>query len=108
MRDTTRPALINALKQIRTMCYDSQASRCTDTVLACIRVSEEAIGTAETTFPMKPHHMNRFLIFDVLEGRWMHTGYDTASSAARAANKMREAAGDPSRYRVIDQTREVR
>jgi hypothetical protein len=55
------------------------------------------------TLPMKPHHMNRFLIFDVLEGRWMHIGYDTRSSAHRAANRMRRVAGDRSRYRVIDQ-----
>lgn len=36
--------MLNALKRIREMGYNSQAARCPDTVLACIRVAEEAIG----------------------------------------------------------------
>jgi hypothetical protein len=47
--------------------------------------------------------MSRFRIFDVLESRWMHIGYDTRSSANRAAKRMRKAAGDESRYRLVDQ-----
>jgi len=39
--------LVDALKQIRQMGYDSQAARATDTVLACIRVAEAAILEVE-------------------------------------------------------------
>jgi len=45
--DEVRTALSDALKQIREMGYSSQAARCTDTVLACVRVADEAIGAAE-------------------------------------------------------------
>lgn len=41
------PELLAALKKIREMGYNSQAARATDTVLACIRVAEEAIAAAE-------------------------------------------------------------
>lgn len=47
--------------------------------------------------------MNRYRVFDCGESCWMHIGYDTQASADRAAAKMNVAAGDPSRYRVIDQ-----
>jgi len=36
-------AAVEALKKIREMGYASQAARATDTVIACIRVAEEAI-----------------------------------------------------------------
>lgn len=49
--------------------------------------------------------MNRYRIFDVLESRWLHIGYDTGASARRAVAKMAKACGDPSRYRVVDQKR---
>jgi hypothetical protein len=39
--------LVDALKQIREVGYDSQAARATDTVLACIRIAEDAILSAE-------------------------------------------------------------
>lgn len=39
--------LLDALKQIREMGYNSQAARATETVLACVRVAEEAIRVAE-------------------------------------------------------------
>lgn len=39
--------MLSALKQIREMGYNSVTHRCTDTVLACIRVAEEAIGNVE-------------------------------------------------------------
>lgn len=42
-----RRALLDALKKIRTMGYDSDAFRGPDTVLACIRIAEEVIGAVE-------------------------------------------------------------
>jgi len=36
--------MLEALKKIREMGYSSTAARATDTVLACIRVAESAIG----------------------------------------------------------------
>ena len=47
--------------------------------------------------------MNRYRIFDWAESHWMHIGYDTLASAKRAAKRMGDACGDPSRYRVVDQ-----
>ena len=41
--------MLSALKQIREMGYASPMARATDTVLACIRVAEEAIAAAEQT-----------------------------------------------------------
>lgn len=38
------PQLLEALAQIREMGYDSQVTRATETVLACIRVAEAAIS----------------------------------------------------------------
>lgn len=35
--------LVEAVKRIRHMGYDSQACRATETVLACIRVAEDAL-----------------------------------------------------------------
>jgi len=45
-------ALLDSLMQIRSICYNSQAFRCTETVMACIRISEEALGFV--TAPAKP------------------------------------------------------
>lgn len=39
--------MLTCLKQIREMGYNSHAARCTDTVLAVLRVAEEAIRVAE-------------------------------------------------------------
>lgn len=36
-----------ALRKIREIGYDSQAARATDTVLACIRIAEEALLEVE-------------------------------------------------------------
>lgn len=41
------PLLLNALKGIRELCYEPQAHRATETVLACIRIAEDAILEAE-------------------------------------------------------------
>lgn len=51
--------------------------------------------------------LNRYLIFDRAESHWMHIGYDSKSSAQRAAKKMRASCGDPSRYVVVDQTKKL-
>jgi hypothetical protein len=40
--------LLDALKQIREVGYNSTAARCPDTVLACIRLAEAAISNVET------------------------------------------------------------
>ena len=52
--------------------------------------------------------LNRFMMFDTLESHWMHYGYDSRSRARQAARKLNLAAGDPRRYRVVDQLRDVR
>ena len=44
---STYEILLDALKKIREIGYNSQAARATDTVLACIRVAEDAILCAE-------------------------------------------------------------
>ena len=43
----TSQQLLDALKRIRDIGYNSQSFRCTETVLACIRVAQEAILLVE-------------------------------------------------------------
>ena len=40
--------MLAALKKVRKMCYNSSAANSTGTVLACIRVTENAIGEVES------------------------------------------------------------
>ncbi len=63
----TEDPAITALKKIRGMGYNSQAARATDTVLACIRVAEEAIPASTDEQGMEARHTLIAAAPDLLE-----------------------------------------